>query len=584
MVEKNSIGAAVDKLKSLPWRDLFYMFYIEPVVVMLIFSHMLSGVVMRNQIIYQTCRVIFHYNESDCRHLDDKEASPEIHAIETEIQSYVADMFLTRTLMESIVPAVCGLFIGSWSDHYGRKPLLIVSMIGFAGSALITTFICALSSHHDINPWWYTLAAVPHSLLGGMCVFSVAAFCFLSDITDVKNRPYRMIAIEFLVFIALSSGSLLSSYVYEATSASITQGISAAIIVFATLFIIFYLPESLHIRLDKDAKQEAEQAGKGEKDLPNIVCDTQLNAVCTIDAKRELDKDANPTAKKSDSKPEAQPDGKNIVLFGLTANENKKESSASELCTTEIHLDDKKEPKATDSEKAEMISEPEPQNVGLFSLTHIKEMFKTCCKPREHHAREIIWLVTLTMFMSMFVVDGAMTVMYLFVRQKFHWSVREFTFFETISQVVPMLGALIGFLMLRKVFGLSVVTLALLSLGSEILSNLTRGFAMLPWHMYLSIALGIFRSIGGPMCRTIVSNIVPASDLGKIFSIKNVFQSFAPFVAAPLYTLIYQHSLSICPGLFNFVSAALFLVAFIAIGFVWRYKFIHKEHYAKLLK
>lgn len=41
--------------------------------------------------------------------------------------------------------------------------------------------------------------------------------------------------------------------------------------------------------------------------------------------------------------------------------------------------------------------------------------------------------------------------MYLFVRQKFHWSVREFTFFETISQVVPMLGALIGFLMLRKV-------------------------------------------------------------------------------------------------------------------------------------
>lgn len=51
-------------------------------------------------------------------------------AIETEIQSYVADMFLTRTLMESIVPAFCGLFIGSWSDHYGRKPLLVVSMIG----------------------------------------------------------------------------------------------------------------------------------------------------------------------------------------------------------------------------------------------------------------------------------------------------------------------------------------------------------------------------------------------------------------------------------------------------------------------
>jgi len=53
-----------------------------------------------------------------------------LQAIETELQPYVANLFLARTLLESIVPAFCGLFIGSWSDHYGRKPLLIVSMIG----------------------------------------------------------------------------------------------------------------------------------------------------------------------------------------------------------------------------------------------------------------------------------------------------------------------------------------------------------------------------------------------------------------------------------------------------------------------
>lgn len=34
---------------------------------------------MRNQIIYQTCTVSFNYNETDCRRLDDKEASSEIH-------------------------------------------------------------------------------------------------------------------------------------------------------------------------------------------------------------------------------------------------------------------------------------------------------------------------------------------------------------------------------------------------------------------------------------------------------------------------------------------------------------------------
>ncbi|XP_062125479.1 probable peptidoglycan muropeptide transporter SLC46 isoform X1 [Drosophila sulfurigaster albostrigata] len=531
MVEKTFISDGVDRLKSLPWRQLFYMFYIEPIVFTLIFSHLLSGTVMRNEIIYQTCKVIFHYNETDCKRLDDKEAGPEIHAIETEIQSYVADMFLTRTLMESIVPAICGLFSGSWSDHYGRKPLLIASMIGFSGSSVITTIICALSSKYEINPWWYTLAALPHSLLGGMCVFSVAAFCFISDITDIKTRPYRMIFMEMLFFIALSSGSLLSSYVYAATSAAVTQGISASLITAVTVYIIFYLPESLHIRQEQEARE------------------AELKSVA-IECSDKIDNDEKQQkAKEKD--------------------EDEKKASDS---------DDLKQK----SEKFEV--ETETKKAGLFSIMHLKEMLITCSKPREHNARAIIWLVTLTMFMTMFVVDGVMTVMYLFVRQKFHWSIREFTFFETVSQLVPMIGALVGFLILRKVFGLSVVVLALLSLGSEILSNLAKGFADLPWHMYLSIALGVFRSIGGPMCRTIVSNIVPASDLGKIFSIKNVLQSFAPFVAAPLYTFIYQNTLAFCPGLFNFLSAALFLVAFAAIVGVLHIKLKHKEHYEESLK
>ncbi|EDV90817.1 uncharacterized protein LOC6569799 [Drosophila grimshawi] len=590
MIEKSAISNAVDKLKSLPVHKLFYMFYIEPVVFMLIFSHMLSGTVMRNQIIFQACTVAFHYNESDCSQLDNKNASSEIHAIETEVQSYVTDMFLTRTLMESIVPAICGLFIGSWSDRYGRKPLLVVSMIGFSGSAVTSTIICALSSYNDINPWWYTLAAVPHSLLGGMCVFAVAGFCFISDVTDIKTRPYRMIAIELLMFFAVSSGSLLSSYVYAATSAAVTQGISAACVILATVFIICYMPESLHIRLAQDAKdardakdameiaEKPEKPEKPENDMPITACDLQVKAM-SIDCPPNMVNDDQKLMEKV-VLDVTEKDGKdNGGMFGYKINEEQQEKAKKEPTKLPDPLT-----KDTKQPTAEPEPELESEKISIFSLTHLKDMFVTCCKPREHNAREIIWLVTLAMFMTMFVTDGVMTVMYLFVRQKFHWSVREFTFFETTSKMVPMMGALIGFLMLRKIFGLSVVTLALLSLLSEILSNLTKGFASQPWHMYLSVALGVFHSIGGPMCRTIVSNIVPASDLGKIFSIKNVLQSFAPFVAAPLYTMIYQHTLSVFPGLFNFLSAALFFVAFVAIGFVLRIKFVHKQHYAKLLK
>lgn len=58
------------------------------------------------------------------------------------------------------------------------------------------------------------------------------------------------------------------------------------------------------------------------------------------------------------------------------------------------------------------------------------------------------------------------------------------------------------------------MTLAILSFISHVLSSLIRGLASESWHMYVGIASGVFNSIGGPMCRTIVTNIVPTTDVG----------------------------------------------------------------------
>ncbi|EDW58818.1 probable peptidoglycan muropeptide transporter SLC46 [Drosophila virilis] len=567
MVEKVAHILTLKRLRSFQWHRIFHMFYIEPVVFMLLFSLTLSNTILRNQIIYQTCTVIFRYNVSDCKLLDDKNASAEIKAIETELQPYVANLFLSRTLLESIVPAFCGLFIGSWSDHYGRKPLLTVSMIGFALSFLVTSAICELSSYYVINPWWYIAAAVPHSLLGGNCVFSVAALCFISDITDTKTRPYRMIFMESLFFIGLTSGSLLSSFVYAATNAATTIGISGCITTLGTFFVIFFVPESLHIRHAQEAEEAAATAASGEKEMPITASDLQPECMSI---------DCPPILMNPDFEAEQK---KHIHQLPTPATPNM--TFDEDLLAKYV---EQLPPKVKARAQAQSKQQPDAKRAGLFSFSHIREMVNTCTKPRENHARAIIWLVTLAMCLSIFVFDGVMTVMYLFVREKFHWSVRDYTFYETVSHLVPMVGALIGFLILRKIFRLSVVTLAMLAFASEILKNMARGFSTQPWHMYLSVVLGVFRSIGGPMCRTIVSNIVPASDLGKIFSIKNVLQSFAPFVAAPLYTFIYKCSLGYYPGLFNFVSAGLYLMSFIFIGCVLRIKFMHQEYYAKVLK
>lgn len=60
---KSSIACAIERLKSLPWRQLFYMFYIEPIVFTLIFSHLLSG---ENNL--TTFEIQVFENQMDYRH------------------------------------------------------------------------------------------------------------------------------------------------------------------------------------------------------------------------------------------------------------------------------------------------------------------------------------------------------------------------------------------------------------------------------------------------------------------------------------------------------------------------------------
>ncbi|XP_002071993.3 proton-coupled folate transporter [Drosophila willistoni] len=526
MAKDEDSGVNLDDLKTVQWHRLFHMFYIEPVTCILLFAFTLTDTIMRNQVIYQTCVVIFEYNETQCRLLEESNVSAEIKNIETEVQSYVANMFLARTLFENIVPAIYGLFVGSWSDHYGRKPLLIVSMIGFSSYSFLTAVTCGISSSYRVNPWWYNLAVVPKPLLGGLCAFWVAGFCVISDTTDTKTRPYRMIMLEVAKFIGQSSGSLASSYVYAATSAAIIQGISCFITIMATLFIVFYLPETLNMSLEPVEMNKHEEFEEA----------IQLHLKIVPPSNEE---GAEPL-KSRESLPEKQ--------------------------------------------SIEEQIETNSEHINLFSLIHVRDMFTTCMQERDYNARAIIWLITLSGFLSIFVLDGSMPIMYLFIRQKFHWSVREITLYETAREFVPMVGAVFGFLILRKIFGLSLVTLTLMSIFSEILSNVSRGLAHFSWHLYLSLCLGVFRSIQFPMCRTIVSYIVPSSDMGKVFSMGNVLQSFSPVVAAPLYTALYKSTLSTNPGMFNFLNASLYIVAFVFICFVMHIKYTHRSHYANLLK
>lgn len=61
----------------------------------------------------------------------------------------------------------------------------------------ILTSVSVLSTKWSINPWFYLLAFVPLSVLGGMCGLITGIFCYISDVSSQKDRAFRLVRFLF---------------------------------------------------------------------------------------------------------------------------------------------------------------------------------------------------------------------------------------------------------------------------------------------------------------------------------------------------------------------------------------------------
>ncbi|XP_039227681.1 proton-coupled folate transporter isoform X2 [Drosophila yakuba] len=443
------------------------IYVLEPLILILLFAYNFSSTVLKNKVIYQSCTAGLGYPDSVCQLLGTKNATNETMKIEELVQPYAAKVTLAMRLVECFIPAFCGLFAGSWADHFGRKPLLMCSFLGYGLQYLISSAIdyCAMHTQGLVSPWWYVLSIVPLSCMGSSVTYSVAAVCFIADVSDGRARSYRMIAYELAIYVGLLLGSLGSGYAYEATDAYIVFSISSVCVFTALFLMALLLPESLAV---------------GNRTLST-------------------------------------------------------------------------------------------SSTGTSVLSMLKSLWKTCSKPREHQNRFMLTTIMAVLLLTAFVSDGSNAVFYKFMRIKFHWTVKEFTEYETVGILVPAVagsGGVFFIWSLRKCTKSAVLWLALVSLMSHCASSLMKGFAWESWQIYVAIGLGVFKSLVNPMCRSMITNLLPADERGKVFALLGVLQALSPLLSSTLYVAIYTQTLNTEPGIFNVFSAFLFGIGIILLGYV----------------
>lgn len=220
---------------------------LEPPVFLLSYAYFVSSAVLTDQLVYQACTVSFGVNESKCSQLGREHESADVQTLEALVQPYTANILMVESMANSILPAVLNLFIGPWSDRFGRKPVLLVTFIGCALSYLLVTVICFLSSQYQVNPWFYSLSCIPLALTGSICTLMTTVYCYIADVTSEHNRSTKMAILEAVQYSGMLLGSLSSSYLLRMTNATTVFAVSTGALFLAIVYVACRVQESVHM-------------------------------------------------------------------------------------------------------------------------------------------------------------------------------------------------------------------------------------------------------------------------------------------------------------------------------------------------
>ncbi|CAK1584421.1 unnamed protein product [Parnassius mnemosyne] len=202
----------------------------------------LSGAVIRNMILYRTCVHSLKHSKEECQGFLSPTKANNTNHLEEEVQKYEAFVSMVRLIIESLAPACLSLFLGVWSDTHGRKPLVVWPLLGMSISGTLTVVYSMLDG---FGPWWYVLTVIPTSFTGGFTSLFTGAFCYVSDITTVEKRSFRMTVVEAAVSVGSVIGSMASSYVLRAVGHVYLLLITVTLQVAAYVFTNVCLEESL---------------------------------------------------------------------------------------------------------------------------------------------------------------------------------------------------------------------------------------------------------------------------------------------------------------------------------------------------
>ncbi|XP_044745359.1 uncharacterized protein LOC123307203 [Coccinella septempunctata] len=208
----------------------------------------------------------------------------------------------------------------------------------------------------------------------------------------------------------------------------------------------------------------------------------------------------------------------------------------------------------------------------FFNLQHLKNTF-TVCFSEERRLKMLVMMFLTVMIMGPFY--GELAVLYLYTRFKFGWNEINYSIYNTIQFTIQICGSTFALYFFSKYLELRDATLGIIAMMSKVSACLYYAFAPTGSFFLIGICIEIFHGTAHIAMRSITSKIVPPNELGQSSSVFGVCEAVMPLVFGPLYTSLYQYTLTSFPGAFFILSAGFYVVT--VFLFCWLYYLNSKD-------
>lgn len=205
-------------LQSMTWRERYKFLCenitVEPMLACYIIPSVLASLTTQNLNLEKACRVNLGYTQEVCDALTARRTQ-NYTVEERHVQQLVASMGVWKNALQSGLPALLIMFVGSWSDRWGkRKPCMLIPIVGelltVLGLIICTYFYYEL----PMEVAGFVEGFFP-AITGGWFTMFMGVFSYIADVTTTEVRTLRIGIVNVFCSLGIPIGLALSGVLYK---------------------------------------------------------------------------------------------------------------------------------------------------------------------------------------------------------------------------------------------------------------------------------------------------------------------------------------------------------------------------------